>query len=433
MPPRSPLRPPSQSAELDPEIAIETPQSRLARLMPEAPAEHRSLAISAAHALYGQNLSRVPSDLLRSLVDRAPIYIRHGLTTEAKLQEFLKQSWAQTLTPILGGSGYTLALSLMGLLAGSHIPSPATGLPIGAAVMFTTVNTGALRDGIEARRFPALETSGLPSTLQQRYDHYAKEMLPAGVRAEVTRQIVRSMVTLVPVLHAMRNGHSVNQAKIVANDVIADAVTFAAAGIIDGGTQKAWQGLKSACLKICSGANALSARCIQAPTYQELLAHQPEHVLERRLEAHEQSSLQSVSDGLKGAAEGLTNLWTNKFGRLLGVPLNAAMVIFMALGMTEFLIGKDQKNADMPDGQISPRSALAVPGTLIYMEMLVTLAFTTLLQACDAIASRTAPLELRDEDVPPEIYNAGHSLLPSSIEPEVTEPTPAGHIAQQIV
>lgn len=398
------------SSDADVELALEAPQAKLQRLAPGASAEHRNLAIEAAHALYGRDLSKVPDDLLRSLVRQAPIFIEHHVTTEAALRKFFNGSWGEVAAPLIGRSGYMLALSLMGSLAGSHIPQPFTGLPIGATVMFTTMNSGGLRDGLEARRYPALETSGLPPSLQHRYQNYARDLLPPGLRAELTRQLVRATVTLIPVVIAMSRGTSLDRTTMVHNDVLADAATFMTAENIDAGVQKAWTAIKDVFPKIYSAVNDKKDKGLQAPAHEELVAHMPPKILEPRLAAHQQSTLQSIGDSIKGMGEGWVNLWANQHGRLIGVPMHAGVVIAMALGMTSFLIDLDSQNEHLPEGQISPRSALAVPATLMGMEIIATLAFASLLQACDA-KSWKKPLEPVEEHDPLEGFWGRESEL----------------------
>jgi len=401
--------------------------ARLRHLAPGASAEERHVAIEAAHALYGPDIGAVHGDELKSLAENADLFIRYEVTTEPQLRNFFKKSWGEAATPLLGRSGYE-ALLPMGLVAGSHIPSPFTGLPIGFTVMTSTTLTASLRDGLEARHYPALRTSGLPKSLQSRFNSFDRDMLPPGLRAELIRQTVRSLVTLVPALNAMRTGQPLDLTTIIRNDVIADAVTFHTAENLD----SALGALKAVFQKVFTGADQLKAKGIRAPTHDELLAHQPKEVLEPRLKAYRATLGESVVGGFKGMGAGVANLVRNQHGRL-GVPLNAALLISVALCMTEFLINKDSSNDHLPEGKVSPRSALAVPATLVYMEMFVTAAFPTLLKVFDAISFKK-PLELVEQREPPEELDEsddqGAEMAAMSTEPTssgVSPEFPAAH------
>ncbi|WP_175823834.1 hypothetical protein [Burkholderia sp. BCC0419] len=382
----------------DPEIGHRTCEQKLTALAgPDVPAAHVTIAATTAHVLYGTHADRVPDDVLRSLLARAPLYERHGVTDEKALRGFLKKSFAEWTAPLVGRSGYLLALSLAGTYVGKHVPSPATGLPIGATVMFTTTNTAAAREGLEAHYIPPLVATALPPSVLRRYNRYAEEALPPGVRAEMERQLVRAMVTIVPVLHAIHTGGSLDQQRTVLNDVYADAATFFGAETLESALSGAGGAVKAALGRLRQSGDAMREKGIEAPTHGELIAHQPLDRLEARLVNHNKSLLESGSDAARAMGQGLKTLWTEKFGRLAGVPAHAGFVIATALVLTSHLIEQDPENANLPKGQISPRSALAVPGALMIMEFLATEAFGTLIDTCDALMSRR-PAPAHDED-----------------------------------
>ena len=383
-------------ADADVEAALATPQARLQNLAPGANAQHRELALNAAHALYGADLGAVPDDLLRNLVRQAPTFIRHGVTSQAELAQFFQRSWGEVLTPILGRLGYAPALLLMGDLAGAHIPAPFTGMPIGFAVMFSAMVTNAMADGLKDRRYPDLVTSGLPPSLQQRVDSYGRDTLPPGVVSELSRQSLRAMMTIVPALNALRTGEPLDLQTIVRNDVAADALSYPIADNIVPFSRAVLKALQHCCMP----QRASRAPALTAPQHEELVAHQPTAQLDRRLRAFKQGAAESAGDGLGAVKDGVINLATQQQGRL-GVPVNAGMLIAMALGMTAYLIDKDPENARLPAGKITPRSALAVPATLMYMEILATLAFPAVLKTCDAI-SRKKPFDRALPDDPLE-------------------------------
>ena len=405
--------------------------ARLQNLAPDASPEERNFAILAAHALYGQNIGGVHNDELKSLVGNAEVFMRYDVTTEPELRNFLQKSWGEAATPLLGRLGYE-ALLPMGLKAGAKIPSPFTGLPIGFTVMSATTITASMRDGLEARHYPALKTSGLPESLQKRFNSYDRDMLPPGLRAELIRQAVRALVTLVPALNAMRTGQPLDLKTIIHRDVIADAVTFHSAENMD----SAWNALKTVFTKVFGAADQLKAKGIKAPTHDELLAHQPKEVLEPRLKAYRAGTGHSIVDGIKGMGAGIANLVRNQHGRL-GVPLNAALLISVSLCMTEFLISKDPSNKLLPEGKVSPRSALAVPATLMYMEFLATAAFPSLLKAFDAISFKKPPvlmkvgesLEQIHVSEGPEVEMADMSTEPTSTTPKHATEFPAASLS----
>lgn len=372
---------------------------RLALAHPGTTDAHINIASTTAHVLYGKKADHVPDDVLHSLLERAPLYERHGVVTEKALRSFLQKSRAEMMAPLIGRSGYLVALSVVGTYLGKHIPSPATGLPIGASVMFTTTNTSGARDGLEGHYIPQLVTSGLPASVQRRYDRYAREALPEGVRAESERQVVRALVTLVPALHAMRTGQPMDQARVVLNDVYADAFTFFGAESLDDGLQALGKAVKDVAGKMKQSGDRLREQGIEAPTHGELIAHQPLDQLERRLVNHNKGLLESGVDAARAMGKGISTLWTERFGRLLGVPAHAGFIIATALVLTSHLIEEDPKNAALPEGKITPRSALAVPGALMIMEFFATEAFGTLLGICDSLLSRT-PRPIREEEDP---------------------------------
>lgn len=386
--------------DVDIEVGHATCEHRLARLAgPDAPAEHVRIAATTAHVLYGRHADRMPDDVLRSLLERAPLYERHGVTDEKALRGFLKQSIAEWAAPLVGRSGYLVALSLAGTYVGKHVPSPATGLPIGATVMFTTTNTTGAREGLETHYIPPLEATALPPSVLRRFNWYAEEALPPGVRAEMERQLVRAMVTLVPVFHALRTGGSLDQQLTVLNDVYADAATFFGAETLESALSAVGGAVKSALGRLRQSGDAMREKGLEAPTHGELIAHQPLDRLEARLVNHNKSLLESGSDAARAMGQGIKTLWTEKFGRLVGVPAHAGFVIATALVLTSHLIEQDPDNADLPKGRISPRSALAVPGALMIMEFLATEAFGTLIQTCDALISRRPALPHDEDDV----------------------------------
>jgi hypothetical protein len=331
---------------------------------------------------------KVPADVLHSLLERAPLFIRHGVTTEADMRGFLQKSFAETCSTVLGRSGYLLAISLAATYVGAHVPLPATGLPIGGTVMGTTMNTLALREGLEEHYIHPVKTDQLPESVQKRYESYRADLMPAGIRPEVNRQLVRALVTVGPAISAMCNDRSMNQHQVVLNDAYADGVTFALAEPLDEMLAHLGSNLKDVFAKIVRGGAALKQKGLEVPSHAELIAHQPLDVLEARLENYNKSWLESGRDASVAMGKGVKTLWTEKFGRMLGVPTHAACLIAVALVLTAHLIGQDEENAKLPAGEITPRSAPAVPAGLIIMEFFATEAFGTLIGICDALASR---------------------------------------------
>ncbi|MGU8077310.1 MULTISPECIES: hypothetical protein [Burkholderia] len=413
--------------DIDAEVGRATCEHRLAALGGSGvPAGHVRIAATTAHVLYGKHADRMPDDVLRSLLERAPLYERHGVTDEKALRGFLKMSIAEMAAPLVGRSGYLVALSLAGTYVGKHVPSPATGLPIGATVMFTTTNTTGAREGLEAHYIPPLETTGLPPSVQRRYNRYAEEALPPGMRAEMERQLVRATVTIVPVLHAMHTGGSLDQQLTVLNDVYADAATFFGAETLESALSAVGGAVKSALGRLRQSGDAMREKGIEVPTHGELIAHQPLDRLEARLANHNKSLLESGSDAARAMGQGIKTLWTERFVRLAGVPAHAGFVIAIALVLTSHLIEQDPDNANLPKGRISPRSALAVPGALMIMEFLATEAFGTLIQTCDALISRRPALAHDEDDVSSRIEEVDeHSGSEHGSEPVVSGALPA--------
>lgn len=387
------------SSPADVEAAARTPESRLRRIADRTRHARDDVAVAhvALQIVYGEHAAKQPDDVLQSLLERAPVYREHGITTEAELRGFLGgKSLAERAAPFVGNMGYLLALSLAGSFVGAHVPSPATGLPIGALVMGTTIHTGAMRSGLEAYIGP-LVTTGLPPSVQKRFDCYQAAAMPAGVRPEMIRQVTRALVTVVPMLMAMHQHQPMDQAAVVRNDVFADAATFTAAPYLDDALASLGSSMKHVVDKVVQSSRSLKQQGLDAPTHAELVAHQPVEVLEQRLLNHRKSAAEASADAVKAMGQGVKSLYTETPGRLVGVPVQAGFVIAIALIVTSHLIDEDPKNADLPAGKITPRSSMAVPGALMVMEYLATQAFGTLLSVCDSLASRS-PASRRHEE-----------------------------------
>jgi hypothetical protein len=136
--------------------------------------------------------------------------------------------------------------------------------------------------------------------------------------------------------------------------------------------------------------------------------HQPHDVLEKRLINHKKGDVDSALDAFKAMGKGVKELWTTTPGRALLAPIQAGCVIAAALNLTTALLAAEKANADLPEGEITARSSLAVPAALILMELIATQAFGTLLHICDAIWSRVPQQEpvghafieeIQDEDM----------------------------------
>lgn len=348
-------------------------EGRLAHLCGEhlTPAQ-RTIAGAAARALHGDNAHRVHDDVLQSLLERAPLFEQYGVRTEADFKKFLKPTLAETIAPLVGRSGYLAVLSVVGTYLGPHVPSPATGLPIGGAVMGTTMHTLAAQQGLETYYIKSLRLENLPQSVLRRYDYFKEDPATVAVREEIKRQALRVSVTLASII----GKHSVDDTRTVHNDVYADAVTFALARYIDR--------LLAPVAAYESVRRYFDPTRPAAPTHGELIAHQPADVLEARLVNHRKGYIEAGADALAAMQRGVTDLYRQyRGGKALGVAVHAGFIIAVALALTQYLLDKDPKNAELPPGQINTASALAIPGSLVIMEFFATEAFPVLERALE--------------------------------------------------
>lgn len=343
-------------------------EARLAQLSgPDITPGQRTIAGAAARSLYGHNAHRVPDDVLQSLLERAPLFERYGVRTEAEFKKFLKPTIAENFAPLIGRSGYLVVLSVVGTFLGPHVPSPATGLPIGGAVMGTTMHTLAAQQGLEKYYSKPLHHGNLPESVQRRYDYFKEDPATVAVREEIKRQAVRVLVTL----GSMIGKESLDETRTVHNDVYADAATFAFAAYID------------RILAPVTAYEKIRGRydhdTLAAPSPGELIAHQPPETLEARLVNHRKGYIEAGADALAAMQQGVADLYRQyRGGKAVGVAVHAGFIIAVALALTQYLLEKDPKNAELPAGRISPASALAIPGALVIMEFFATEAFAVL-------------------------------------------------------
>jgi hypothetical protein len=361
---------------------------RLQRLASESGREHISeahvaIAQTAAEVLYGEHAGKMPVDVLESLLERAPLFEKHGVTTKAEMKGFLQRSFAEWVSPFIGRMGY-LMLPFYAQHLGATVPAPFTGLAIGAATMGTTIHTMAMQGGIERKHIVPLDMTGLPQSVRERHEAYVKNLLPAGMSAELKRQAVRALVTVAPAAVKAISHESMNHTDVTTNDVYADAATFFGAELIDDIGQLVGA-LKNMASSAEQSKGALARQGVQAPSHGELIAHQPLDVLEEKLVRHEKGWVESGIGATKAAGEGLANLWKNQTLRIPGIALHAGCIIFSALNMTSGIIASDPENKNLPEGQITPRSALAVPFALMLTEYFATEAFDTLMRTCDSL------------------------------------------------
>lgn len=342
------------------------------------------IAHTAATVLYGDKAGRVPRDVLASLIERAPLFEKHRVTTDKQMKSFLSHSFAEWVSPFLGRSGYAM-LPAYAKFLGAAVPAPATGLAIGGATMGTTINTISAREGLETQHSVPLELAHLPPSVQARHDAYASTLAPAGVRPEVNRQMVRAMVTLVPALVAMARHEPMDHTAVVNNDVYADTATFVGAEYLDTALANGMTGLKNLFNSVTRSGKKLKEQGIDAPSHGELIAHQPLALLEQRLVNHNKGWVEAGVDAAKAAGSGVWKLWSEQTTRVPGIAAHAGLIIFCALNVTSQLIASDPQNKDLPEGKITPRSALAIPAGLIITEFFATEAFDTLMKTCDSM------------------------------------------------
>jgi len=379
----------------DAERAAPTAENRLRRLAgPDTPASVIRVAHTAGQVLYPKTFDRMPDDVLASLLERAPVYERHGITTQKDFEGFLTKSHAETFAPVLGRLGYLPTLPLAANFIAPHLELPFTGYSTGGPTMFATVNTMALQEGLERYYIGQLDTYNLPPSVQSRYDDFRKNSVPPEVLTEMYRQIPRVMTTLIPAFHAMHQGQLMDQKDVVLNDVYADAATFAFADLIPA--------VATAIHDTVFKNHADAGKGLEAPSHGELIAHQPIPILEHRLSNHEKGWFKSIGEAGVAMAEGLGELWTtrDRLPRTVLVPANAGSLISVALVVTAFTIDKF-RSPDLPEGKIDPKLAAAVPLPLAYMEVLATLAFGKLLEVCDNVLTKGTPR--REYDTPASI------------------------------
>ncbi|MFM0040929.1 hypothetical protein PQR05_08940 [Paraburkholderia sediminicola] len=383
------------------ETGAPTAENRLRHL---AGANVSESAIQVAHTagrvLYPKTFDKMPDDVLVSLIERAPVYESHGITTRKDFEGFFARSLAETFAPVLGRLGYLPTLPLAANYIAPHLELPLTGYSTGGPTMFMTVNTMAFEEGLRKYYIGQLDTQHLPLSVQSRYDDFRKNAVPPEVLTEMYRQIPRVMTTLIPAFNAMRKGELLNQKAVVLNDVYADSASFAFADLIPV--------VATAVSETMFKNHADAGRGLEAPTHGELIAHQPIDILEHRLSNHEKGWFKSIGEAGNAMTKGLGELWTTRerLPRTVLVPANAGSLISVALVVTAFTLDKF-KNPNHPAGEIDPKLAAAVPLPLVYMEVLATLAFGKLLEVCDNAITKGAPR--REYDTPAMIEEVtGH-------------------------
>ncbi|MGQ7932861.1 hypothetical protein [Paraburkholderia sp. D1E] len=239
----------------------------------------------------------MPDDVLVSLIERAPVYESHGITTRKDFEGFFARSLAETFAPVLGRLGYLPTLPLAANYIAPHLELPLTGYSTGAPTMFMTVNTMAFEEGLRKYYIGQLDTQHLPLSVQSRYDDFRKNAVPPEVLTEMYRQIPRVMTTLIPAFNAMRKGELLNQKAVVLNDVYADSASFAFADLIPV--------VATAVSETMFKNHADAGRGLEAPTHGELSAHQPIDILEHRLSNHEKGWFKSIGEAGNAMTKGL--------------------------------------------------------------------------------------------------------------------------------